>query len=166
MSEENTFLEKFSGTFGDKVLKIIQSYGEPVVTVRKTAVKEILSFLKSNGDLSFDMLVELFGIDYPDEDPRFEIVYILRSTKSNKRITVRTRTGEEGLDTVTDLWKASDWLEREVYDMFGIQFKNHPDLRRIYTDEDFTGHPLRKDFPLQGRDFDKRFTVKLEEDKA
>lgn len=166
MSGKNELFEKLSAKFGDKILETTQSYGEPVVAVKKNAAREILSFLKNDEGLSFDMLVDLFGIDYPDGEPRFEIVYILRSTKSNERITVKTRTGEEGLETAADLWKASDWLEREVFDMFGIRFKNHPDLRRIYMDDDFTGHPLRKDFPLQGRDFDKRFTVKLEEDEA
>jgi NADH-quinone oxidoreductase subunit C len=166
MSEKNGLFEKLSAKFGDKILETTQSSGEPVVAVKKTATREILSFLKGDGGLSFDMLVDLFGVDYPDEEPRFEIVYILRSTKSNERVTVKTRAGEEGLETVADLWKASDWLEREVYDMFGVRFKNHPDLRRIYMDDDFAGHPLRKDFPLQGHDFDKRFTVKLEEDEA
>ena len=81
-------------------------------------------------------------------------------------MTVKTRAGEDGIATVSDLWKAADWLEREIYDMFGVQFMNHPDLRRIYTDDNFEGHPLRKDFPQEGRDYDKPFTVTLGEEKA
>jgi NADH-quinone oxidoreductase subunit C len=166
MSEEKKLFEKLSEKFGNKIMNTALSFGEPVVLVEKTAAREILTFLKDNEECSFDMLIDLFGVDYPEEGPRFEIVYILRSTKRNGRVTVKTRTGEDGPDTMSNLWKSSDWLEREIYDMFGVKFKNHPDLRRIYTDDDFKGHPLRKDFPLQGLDFDKSFIVTLEEDKA
>jgi NADH-quinone oxidoreductase subunit C len=166
MSNEKNLFEKLSGKFGNKIMNTTLSFGEPVVTIEKDVTREVLSFLRDDKEGSFDMLVDLFGVDYPGEEPRFEIVYILRSTKSNGRVTVKTRAGEDGLDTMSDLWKSSDWLEREIYDMFGVKFKNHPDLRRIYTDDDFNGHPLRKDFPLQGHDFDKSFIVKLQEDKA
>ena len=165
MSEKNKLFEKLSEKFGNRILETVLSFGEPVVTSHKKDVREILFFLKNDTELSFDMLVDLFGIDYPEEEPRFEIVYILRSVKSNGKVTVKTRTGEDGMDTVSDLWKAADWLEREIYDMFGVQFADHPDLRRIYTDDDFEGHPLRKDFPLEGRDYDKPFTVTLEEER-
>ncbi len=92
------------------------------------------------------------------------VIYILRSTKHNGRIVIKTRTGDEGLDTVSDLWPAANFLEREIYDMFGLPFANHPDLRRIYTPDDFVGHPLRKEFPLEGEDFDKPFVVDLEKE--
>ena len=165
MSEKSILFKKLSEKFGNKILETVMSFGEPVVTVDKSNIHDLLSFLKADEELSFDTLVDLFGIDYPGDEPRFEIVYILRSTKNSERMTVKTRTGEDGIDTVSDLWKAADWLEREIYDMFGVKFVNHPDLRRIYTDDDFEGHPLRKDFPLEGSDFDKPFTVILEEER-
>ena len=165
MSEKNNLFQKLSEKFGNKILEAVVSFGEPVVRVDKRNIHDLLSFLKTDKELSFEMLVDLFGVDYPGAEPRFEIVYILRSVRSNGRVTVRTRTGDDGMDTVSDLWKAADWLEREIYDMFGVKFVNHPDLRRIYTDDDFVGHPLRKDFPLEGRDYDKPFTVILEEER-
>lgn len=140
--------------------------GEPCGIMEKDAVREILGYIKTARDFSFDMLVELFGVDRMGEEPRFEVVYILRSMKHNGRIVLKARVGEEGLDTVSDMWPAADFLEREVYDMFGLPFAGHPDLRRIYTDDDFVGHPLRKDFPLEGHDFDKPFVVDLEKEKA
>ncbi|MBA4390888.1 MAG: NADH-quinone oxidoreductase subunit C [Syntrophus sp. (in: bacteria)] len=166
MSDTNKLFEKLSGKFGDKILNTAFAFGEPVVSVDKKAIREILLFLKEDKDLSYDMLIDLFGIDYPGEKPRFEIVYILRSVKQNNRATIKTRTTEDGIDTVSNIWKAANWLERETYDMFGIRFKDHPDLRRIYTVDDFEGHPLRKDFPVEGYDYDKPFTVILEEEKA
>lgn len=166
MSETKKLFEKLSGKFGKKILQTTVAFGEPVVSVDKKAIREILTFLKEDKDLSYDMLTELFGVDYPKENPRFEIVYVLRSVKFNNRMSIKTRTAEDGIDTASNIWKAANWLERETYDMFGIRFKDHPDLRRIYTVDDFEGHPLRKDFPLEGKDFDKPFIVTLEEEKA
>jgi NADH-quinone oxidoreductase subunit C len=165
MSDTKKLFEKLAEKFGNKILNTV-AFGEPIVSVDKKAIREILTFLKEDKDLSYDMLIELFGVDYPKENPRFEIVYILRSVKLNERITIKTKTADKGIDTVSSIWKAANWLERETYDMFGIQFTDHPDLRRIYTVDDFEGHPLRKDFPLEGHDYDKPFTVILEEEKA
>ncbi|HVN96192.1 MAG TPA: NADH-quinone oxidoreductase subunit C [Syntrophorhabdaceae bacterium] len=166
MSEQQELLKTLSDRFGQKISEAYLSFGEPVVKVGRDSLRDLISFLKNDPGLSFDMLVDLFGVDYPEAEPRFEIVYILRSTRNNKRVTIKTRTRQTGMDTVSDLFKAAEWLEREIYDMFGVQFVNHPDLRRIYTDDDFEGHPLRKDFPLQGRDYDKPFTVTLEEERS
>jgi NADH-quinone oxidoreductase subunit C len=166
MISSDKLFERLSEGFGPKILDTGINHGEPVVTVDKGAIRQILAFLRDDGELSYRMLVELFGVDWQGEEPRFEIIYILRSLSHNGRVTVRARCGEDGIDTVSDLWQAANWLEREAYDMFGIRFINHPDLRRIYTDDNFEGYPLRKDFPLEGKDFDKPFVVQLEEEKA
>lgn len=166
MTDGKTLLEKLTGAFGDRIIARTVAFGEPVVTVDKTVAHDVLALLKHDKDLTFDMLVELFGVDYPQREPRFEIVYILRSMRTNDRVTIQTAVADDGLTTVSDLWKAANWLERETYDMFGISFAGHPDLRRIYTDDDFEGHPLRKEFPLEGHDFDKPFQVILKEERS
>ena len=116
--------------------------------------ENILKLFKDlkNGELfSFDQLIDITAIDYPSREKRFELIYIFLSMKKNKRIILRTLIKEnENLDSITNIFKASDWYERECYDLFGINFNNHPDLRRIMTDYNFEGHPLRKDFPLTG----------------
>ncbi len=161
MSDNNEFLKILSGKLAG--IKIVPTPpGEPSAMVDRESIREALDHLRYDRDLSFNMLVDLFAVDYMGEEPRFEIVYILRSTKNNVRITVKTRTGDEGIETASDLWPAANFLEREIYDMFGLPFANHPDLRRIYNPDDFEGHPLRKEFPLEGKDFDKPFVVDLE----
>ena len=107
--------------------------------------------LKNNELLSFDQLIDITAIDYPSREKRFELVYILLSMKKNKRIILKTAINEnDSIDSIIQIFKSSDWYERECYDLFGIKFNNHPDLRRIMTDYNFEGHPLRKDFPLTG----------------
>ncbi len=166
MSAGDKLFRKLTDKFGSKISATGLSSGEPVIEVDCPSVKEVLSFLKTDNELSFDMLIEHFGVDYPEKEPRFEITYILRSTKTNDRMRVKTRTSDSGIDTVSDVWSAANWLEREVFDMFGIRFAGHPDLRRIYNEDDFEGYPLRKDFPTEGYNFDKPFTVNFEESKA
>ena len=166
MSDNSKLLEKIKQEAPGKVQVVPVPVGEPFAMVEKDDIREVLDYIKTARGLVFDMLVELFAVDYMGEEPRFEVVYILRSTKHNGRVIIKTKVGEEGLHTVSDLWPAADFLEREIYDMFGLPFANHPDLRRIYTDDDFVGHPLRKDFPLEGEDFDKPFVVNLEKEKA
>ena len=107
--------------------------------------------LKNNELFSFDQLIDITAIDYPSREKRFELVYILLSMKKNKRIILKTAINEnDSIDSIIQIFKSSDWYERECYDLFGIKFNNHPDLRRIMTDYNFEGHPLRKDFPLTG----------------
>ena len=107
--------------------------------------------LKNNELFSFDQLIDITAIDYPSREKRFELVYILLSMKKNTRIILKTAINEnDSIDSIIQIFKSSDWYERECYDLFGIKFNNHPDLRRIMTDYNFEGHPLRKDFPLTG----------------
>ena len=114
-------------------------------------ILKLFQELKNNELLSFDQLIDITAIDYPSREKRFELVYILLSMKKNKRIILKTSINErDSIDSIIDIFKSSDWYERECYDLFGIKFNNHPDLRRIMTDYNFEGHPLRKDFPLTG----------------
>jgi NADH-quinone oxidoreductase subunit C len=117
----------------------------------KQDVVKLLRELKNNEAYCFDQLIDITAVDHPSKEKRFELIYILLSMKKNKRIILRTSIKEnENLDSIFDVFKSSNWYERECYDLFGINFNNHPDLRRIMTDYNFEGHPLRKDFPLTG----------------
>ena len=121
------------------------------IIVNKENIFQIIKNLKDNKNLIFNQLIDITAIDYPSNSLRFEIIYILLSMVRNKRIVVKTFLGEnEGIESITTIHKSADWYERECYDLFGIKFLNHPDLRRIMTDYNFEGHPLRKDFPLTG----------------
>ena len=112
---------------------------------------EVLQFLKSHEELKFRQLIDLAGVDYPDEEKRFQLVYLLLSHEKNIRIKVIIKFNTDQLiNSITKIFPSANWMEREVFDMYGIKFKNHPDLRRILTDYGFKGHPLRKDFPLTG----------------
>tara|TARA_B110000116_G_scaffold272076_1_gene295094 strand:- start:3434 stop:4036 length:603 start_codon:yes stop_codon:yes gene_type:complete len=112
---------------------------------------KIIKELKEDPECKYDQLIDLTAVDYPSREKRFDIVYLLLSMKHNKRLLVKTALKEgENIESITLIHKASDWYERECYDLFGIKFLNHPDLRRIMTDYNFEGHPLRKDFPLTG----------------
>ena len=105
----------------------------------------------NNLNSQFEILIDLTAVDFPENDKRFEVVYMLLSLKYNTRIRVKTHVNEmTSLDSVSSLYSSANWVEREAWDMFGIFFKNHPDLRRLLTDYGFDGHPLRKDFPLNG----------------
>jgi len=116
---------------------------------------ELMRFLRDNDTLRFDMLSDMTAVDYPTRRPRFDLIYILYSTVFNRRLVVKSpiEDGEQA-PTMTHLWASADWGERECYDLMGIVFASHPDLRRILTWDNFQGHPLRKEFPLKGHDFD------------
>ena len=136
---------------GKAILKSSLDKAELMLTVRRDAVREVLTFLRDDATCRFQQLVDICGADYPERDERFEVVYNLLSLNHNLRIRVKVLTSEnEPVDTVADLFSTANWFEREVWDMYGVYFNNHPDLRRILTDYGFAGHPLRKDFPLTG----------------
>lgn len=114
-------------------------------------ISKLLSFLKTDNNLRFTILTDLFAADFPERASRFEVVYNLLSLKLNLRILIKIECAEdENVQSIYDIFSAAVWYEREVYDMFGITFKDSPDMRRILTDYGFKGHPLRKDFPLTG----------------
>ena len=112
---------------------------------------EVVQFLKSNNKCKFRQLIDIAGVDYPEKDKRFQLVYLFLSHENNLRIKILIKfQTNETINSLTKIFPSSNWMEREVFDMYGIKFKNHPDLRRILTDYGFKGHPLRKDFPLTG----------------
>jgi NADH-quinone oxidoreductase subunit C len=162
-----TVSELLGGRFPEAVRAVSEFRGETTVVVDKERLRAVMTFLKANEETLYDLLVDLAGVDTGNESPRFFVVYLLHSIKYNNRLRIKVPVAEgAAIDTVSDIWRAADWMEREVYDMFGIGFSNHPDLRRILLPDDFIGHPLRKEFPLKGDDFDKPFRVCLEEEKG
>ena len=124
---------------------------EIIVHGRSEKIADILHFLKTDAKCSFEQLQAVTAADYPQDEKRFEVVYLLLSLKHNRRIIVKIRTDEETpVPSVVGEYSSANWFEREVWDMYGVKFSGHPDLRRILTDYGFEGHPLRKDFPLTG----------------
>ena len=112
---------------------------------------EIILFLKSNNELKFSQLTDITAVDYPEKEKRFKLVYLILSHQFNQRIAIDYNIGDkEIVSSISSIFPSANWMEREVFDMYGINFKNHPDLRRILTDYGFEGYPLRKDFPLTG----------------
>jgi NADH-quinone oxidoreductase subunit C len=125
--------------------------GELILWAERSAIVRVLTFLRDDPRLLFKQLVDLCGVDYPDRAERFEVVYNLLSIKHNHRVRVKVAANEtEPVPSVTGVFSSANWYERETWDLFGVYFSDHPDLRRLLTDYGFEGHPLRKDFPLTG----------------
>lgn len=172
--------DEVKSCLGSLILAISEYQGDLSIEVPREAIREVLSRLKNDSALAFDFLSDLLGVDNselykkaaakpakkaepeaapveppkPQEvPPRFEVIYLLLSLKTNRRLQVKVRVPEENpvVDSVVSLFKAATWPEREVYDMYGIRFNGHPDLRRLLMWEGFPAHPLRKDYPLEGR---------------
>jgi NADH-quinone oxidoreductase subunit C len=162
MAEINLALKKLKEKFPASVSEVKTFRDEISVTVQKKDIFEICKFLYSDPDLQYQMLIDLCGVDFFPEQPRFEVVYLLYSMKNKERLRLKAKVGDsESVSSVEAIWKAADWLEREVYDLFGIPFDNHPDLRRILLWDGYEGHPLRKDYPVEGPDFDKPFVPEV-----
>ena len=126
-------------------------HNELLIEINNDVLVETLQFLKSHNKCKFRQLIDIAGVDYPNEDKRFQLIYLLLSHEFNLRIKVAISFEEnQTINSITKIFPSANWMEREVFDMYGIKFKNHPDLRRILTDYGFKGHPLRKDFPLTG----------------
>ena len=131
--------------------EITNEKNEISILIKKEDLISTLMFLKDNPSISMESLIDITAIDYPGNEKRFTLVYNLLSVSKNFRIKVKTKTNENNpVCSVTEVFPCANWYEREVWDLFGIRFLGHPDLRRILTDYDFDGHPLRKDFPLTG----------------
>ena len=136
---------------GPDVAEKAIAHEELTIRVKREALLRVLSFLRDDAKCQFKLLADLCGVDYPDRPERFEVVYNLLSLKLNQRIRVKVTTDEEhAVPSATGLYRAAGWFEREAWDLFGIYFSDHPDLRRLLTDYGFEGHPMRKDFPLTG----------------
>jgi NADH-quinone oxidoreductase subunit C len=143
--------EYIEGATPDAVLRAEVLDGELVVHCTPEGVPDLLKFLRDAGACQFTTLVDICGVDWPAREKRFDVVYHLLSMRQNRRVRVKTQVREDALvPTAIAVFPNADWLEREVFDMYGVMFADHPDLRRILTDYGFRGHPLRKDFPTTG----------------
>jgi NADH-quinone oxidoreductase subunit C len=152
---ENPTLDRLKTTFASEILKSETFRDKQTVVVKRERILDIMKFLRDDPALVYDMLVDLTAVDYLKMDlrPRFQVVYHLRSFKYNRRVRIKAPVPENDchIESVCPLWKAANWYEREVYEMYGITFDHHPDLRRLLIPETFTDYPLRKDYPLRGK---------------
>lgn len=143
--------ERAMGVLGEHVIDAAEAVGELTLLVQRDCAAVVLQILRDTPDLAFDQLLDIAGVDWPERPERFEVNYHLLSMRHNRRIRVKLTTDEESpVPSVTSLYPNAGWLEREVWDCYGVLFEGNPDLRRILTDYGFEGHPFRKDFPLTG----------------
>ena len=152
MDQNLNELEKLvNSELASKIKKTTIAFNELKIDTNENEIISVISFLKSNEKLKFRQLIDIAGVDYPEEEKRFNLVYLLLSHEKNIRIkiSINLEIGKK-IPTLTKIYPSANWMEREVFDMYGIEFTDHPDLRRILTDYNFEGHPLRKDFPLTG----------------
>ena len=144
-------IDLVNAVLGDRVIAADEDVGEVALTIERTALVEAMRLLRDTKGLEYQQLMEIAGVDWPEREERFEVVYCLLSVTRNHRLRVHVNTDEvKPIPSLTGLWPVAGWLEREVYDMYGALFEGNPDLRRILTDYGFKGHPQRKDFPLTG----------------
>ncbi|MCP4328779.1 MAG: NADH-quinone oxidoreductase subunit C [Alphaproteobacteria bacterium] len=143
--------EHVRGSLGRDVTAVEDGNGELIIRARREGIARVLQFLRDDSTCSFKLLVDVCGVDYPDRAERFEVVYNLLSLNHNQRCRVKVSCAEDSpVPTVSGVFSVANWFEREIWDLYGVFFEDHPDLRRILTDYGFQGHPLRKDFPLTG----------------
>jgi len=144
-------IEKLTAKFGETIAQPVEFRGEHTVAVAREKIADVCAFLKR--DCTFDVLTDLSGVDNYGDDPRFEVVYHLYSLTHHCSLRLKVRVSEDDpiVDSVTGVWRTADWHEREAFDMFGIRFRNHPNLKRILMWEGYPYFPLRKDFPLAGQ---------------
>ncbi len=137
----------------DAVLETHAHVGDATAIVVADRIVPVMRFLRDDSQLEFDMLSDLCAVDYLGREPRFEVVYHLYSVKRNHRLRVKVGVAEDAceVNSIVDVWPAANWLEREVWDLYGIRFRGHPDLRRLLLYEEFEGFPLRKDYPKERR---------------
>jgi len=148
--EDTALIQSIRGKLGPEIIGAHSYRGDDTILVRKESIVPVMKLLKE--EFQFGMLADLTAVDYLGQTPRFEVVYHLNSLERNVRLRVKTQVDDgEEVDTMTVLWQIANWLEREVWDLFGIRFRNHPDLKRILMYEEFVGHPLRKDYPINKR---------------
>ncbi|MDX1386151.1 MAG: NADH-quinone oxidoreductase subunit C [bacterium] len=145
-------LESLKNQFNEAALETTLDKGQAVAKVSPEKIHDVLSFCRNDESFKMNLLMDVVAVDFLGETPRFEVVYLLYSTilKHRLRLKVRLEEGQE-LPTAQDLWKSADWAEREIWDMMGIKFSGHPNLKRILMFEGFEGHPLRKDYPIDRR---------------
>ncbi len=150
-SELESLGAKIAGATGGAITDVKVAFGELTLTVARDKWLDVAKTLRDAADFLFVNIIDVTAVDYPEREERFEVVAHLQSPKHNRRIRLKTRTDETtAVASLTAVYPGADWYERETYDLFGVLFSGHPDLRRIMTDYGFDGHPLRKDFPMTG----------------
>ena len=151
MIDLNNLEKKINSELSTKINKTEIKHNQIYIEIDKDDLIDVVLFLKTNKDTKFRQLIDITVVDYPEKTQRFKVVYLFLSHEFNQRIILSYFINEnEVISSLTSIYPASNWMEREVFDMYGVSFKNHPDLRRILTDYNFNGYPLRKDFPLTG----------------
>jgi NADH-quinone oxidoreductase subunit C len=149
-ASNHPLVSRLKETVGEAVMEASEFLGQLSIRIQPARIVEVCEQLKSDPETKFDYLSDLTCVHYPDnKDAPFEVVYHLYSISRNDRVRLKAAVNSGGIDSVTGVWPAADWPEREVYDLFGVVFHNHPDLRRILLPPDWEGHPLRKDYPLE-----------------
>ena len=148
----DVIVQRLKAQFPQSIEATNEFRNDLTVQLKKQDIVKVCEFLKNDAELSFDMVIDLCGVDMYRPEGRFEVIYILYSLKNKKYVRLKVLVNEDDaiVDTVTTVWSGANWHERETYDMFGITFKGHPDLRRMYMPEDYEYYPLRKDFPTMG----------------
>ena len=152
MELKDLIIQKLNDKFKDIKLEVIEYRNELTIIFDKQNIVNVCKFLKDDDDLQFKLCEDVTAIDWAKTKNRFTVVYHIFSLKNNFRLSLKSNVDESDctIDSVSSVWQTANWEEREVYDMYGIKFNNHPDLRRMYMPEEFEYHPLRKDFPLMG----------------
>lgn len=154
----------------DEIVAAKRFRGQDFLIVKKAQIVRILTVMRDHPELQYKLVSDILGVDLLgfEIEPRFEIVYSLYSLKNLRRIVVKAQVEEDDatIDTASDVWPAANWAEREIFDLFGIAFNNHPDLRRILMPDDWVGHPLRKDFPLGGEEVEFSHNVREQGGKS
>jgi len=152
--------------FGDEIVGAKRFRDQDFITVKKERIVEILTLLKHDPETDYKLVSDIFGIDLYgfDKEPRFEVTYSLYSISTHRRIVIKAQVSEDDptIDSASGVWAAANWAERETWDLMGIAFNNHPDLRRIMMPDDWIGHPLRKDFPLGGEEVEFSHNVRAQ----
>ena len=153
MGDLEQLAEHIRAGLGASVATVSIAHGEITLEANAGMVEPVIKFLRDDPECAFSQLIDLCGVDYPERALRFDVVYHLLSIRYNWRLRVKVYLQSEPpkLPTVSPIWPAANWFEREAFDLFGVMFEGHPDLRRILTDYGFVGHPFRKDFPLEGK---------------
>lgn len=151
---DDPFIDRIKQKFGDAITEAVATYGQQILRVKKASYIELCRFLREDEEFPFDMCADLTALHWPDRTGQeFDIVVQLYSVSKTRRLRIKTAVADaEDCPSVTSIWTGADWMEREAYDMFGIKFDGHPDLRRILLPEDWPGHPLRKEYPVEYRD--------------
>ena len=151
MSSDAGVIDRARAVLGDALIDAWERAGEVTLHVARNSIVDVLTIIRDDPDLRYQQLMEMVGVDYPENPERFEVDYCLLSLSNNRRIRVKLTTDEATpVPSVTGIWPVAGWLEREIWDLYGVLFDGNPDLRRILTDYGFQGHPFRKDFPLSG----------------